>query len=276
MTNPIISIVIPTYNRAYCLTQCIDSIYAQTFKNWELIVVDDGSEDNTAEILTLYIEKGLQYIKQKNAGVSSARNKGLEHAKGMYIAFCDSDDQWIKTKLQMQYNAFQSDQSMILNYTDEIWIRNGKRVNQCKQHTKYSGWIFEKCLDLCIVSPSSVMMHRSFFETVGNFDETLFACEDYDLWLRGAIYYPYHFIDKALIIKTGGHEDQLSRKYWGMDRFRVQSILKCLQNKDISKEQQKAAKNKLQEKCNILIQGAQKRNNIEIATYYEKILETWL
>ena len=275
ITKPTISIIIPTYNRAYCLSECLSSIISQTYKDWELIVVDDGSTDNTEEIIQPFMQEGIIYIKQQNQGVSSARNTGLSRARGQYIAFCDSDDRWIKNKLAIQMQYFSSNKDMILNYTEEIWIRNGIRVNQCKQHAKLSGWIFEKCLDLCIVSPSSVMMHQSFFDKVGVFDTTLPACEDYDLWLRGAIYFPYYFITTPLIIKTGGHQDQLSRKYWGMDRFRIEAIINCLHNSDLTQYNRIMALKKLHEKCQVLMQGAKKRNNQEVIEYYAKIIEEY-
>ncbi len=98
-------------------------------------------------------------------------------------------------------------------HTDEIWIRNGRRVNARKKHGKKGGWIFQHCLPLCAMSPSSIMIHRDVFTALGGFDERLPACEDYDLWLRITARYPVLFTRQPLIEKYGGHDDQLSRKY---------------------------------------------------------------
>jgi len=210
-------------------------------------------------------------IEQEQRGVSAARNKGIEVAQGEWIAFCDSDDLWVADKLAIQMAFFSKTPGAIVCYTEEIWVRNGQRVNQKKRHQKFSGWIFEKCLPLCIVSPSSVVMHRRFFETVGLFDENLPACEDYDLWLRGSLYFPFYFINTPLIIKRGGHPDQLSRKYWGMDRFRVYSIAKCLNDNCLTSDQRESAMNELQRRCRILANGAAKRGQNREAQLYRDV-----
>ena len=274
MNYPIVSVVIPTYNRAKYLRECLDSILRQKFQNFELIVVDDGSEDETSLILEDYKEKIL-VIHQENKGVSAARNTGISCAKGTYLAFCDSDDMWLPYKLEKQMELFAQETSAVVCYTDEIWIRKGVRVNPCKHHEKVSGWIFEKSLELCLVSPSSVMMHRHFFDLAGNFDESLPACEDYDLWLRASQIFPFHFVDEPLIVKRGGHADQLSHKHWGMDRFRVQAILKCLNSGTMRPENRKAALLSLEKKCTILANGALKRSNLELEKYYRGLIDIW-
>lgn len=159
--------------------------------------------------------------------------------------------------------------------TEEIWIRNGVRVNPAKKHTKYSGWIFEKMLRLCIVSPSAVMVRRKLFERVGMFDESLPVCEDYDLWLRVGLRYPIVLINEPLIIKHGGHSDQLSQQYWGIDRFRVQSLQKLLNSGDLNASQFKAVVLELERKCHILAKGCMKRGKTEQARYYREIAERY-
>ena len=115
-----------------------------------------------------------------------------------------------------------------LCHTEEIWIRNGVRVNQMKKHAKSGGWLFQRSLALCCISPSSVLIHRSLFEDYGDFDESLPACEDYDLWLRITARESVAYVEVPQIYKYGGHEDQLSRAFWGMDRFRIQALEACL------------------------------------------------
>lgn len=148
-------------------------------------------------------------------------------------------------------------------HTNEIWIRNGRRVNPRKKHKKSGGWIFQNCLPLCCISPSNVIINKTVFDTVGLFDETLPVCEDYDLWLRITSRFPVLYVDELLIIKYGGHRDQLSRKFWGMDRYRIQALEKILTTGILSEEDESAAKSMLKEKLTIYIQGARKRNKTD-------------
>jgi glycosyltransferase involved in cell wall biosynthesis len=265
-----VSVIIPTFNRAAFLKEAIDSVLSQSYQDFELIVVDDGSTDLTQDVIREYPE--LTYIHQGNQGVSAARNRGLQVATGEYVAFLDSDDLWVKEKLQVQMTWMEANPDSIACYTDEIWIRRGKRVNPMKKHQKYSGWIFDKCLPLCIISPSSILMHRALFQKVGLFDENLPVCEDYDLWLRIAKDYPIHFIPMSLIIKRGGHPDQLSHKSWGNDRFRVKALEKLIKSGRLTDTQREMVLGELKRKCEILAKGCMKRGKTEEADgYYEKI-----
>ena len=273
-----VSVIIPTHNREKFISECVQSVLAQTLPAREIIIVDDGSTDATYNILrdlgfnSLSTKKTvLRYFFQKNRGVSSARNLGIKEARSEYIALLDSDDLWLKSKLYRQVSAFQSDtQSSRLCHTDEIWIRNGVRVNQHKKHKKYGGNVFQSCLKLCCISPSSTMMHRSVFEDFGFFDEDLPACEDYDFWLRYSAKEDVNFIDEPLIIKKGGHSDQLSGAHWGMDRFRIYSIEKILNEHDLKLVYKIEAIREIILKLEILINGSQKRQKL---AYAESMLE---
>ena len=272
MNLPLVSVIIPTFNRAYCLADSIKSVLDQ--KGFELIVVNDGSTDDTDKILEYFPEiKVIKYT--DNCGVSFARNKGLEKAKGSLVCFLDSDDLWKVGKLEAQVQWMQDHPKCNAIYTDEIWIRNGVRVNPMNKHKKYSGDIFRQCLPLCIVSPSSVMLRKSVLDEVGVFDESMPVCEDYDLWLRIAMRYPFKFLREKLIVKRGGHADQLSRKYWGMDRWRVYSMEKLLRGNHLNKQQREWVIEVLIEKCSILIQGFEKRGNIENAMVYKGLLSIY-
>ncbi len=268
-----ISVVIPTFNRCQRLQRALDSVFLQSCQPDEVIVVDDGSNDDTD---TMIREKfpDVRYCFQENKGVSHARNVGICQAKGEWIAFLDSDDEWLPDKLQMQQLALSHQPEVKICHTEEIWIRNGVRVNQMNKHKKTGGWIFQRCLPLCAMSPSSIIIHRSVFENVGVFDETLPACEDYDLWLRITAEYPVAFVDEAQIIKYGGHEDQLSSKYWGMDRFRIIALEKIVANDNsLLSADKEAAVRMLVKKCKIYRQGALKRNKQQEAEYYQSIIE---
>lgn len=266
---PTVSVIITTYNRAQFLKEAIESVLNQSYQDFELIVIDDGSEDETQEIVDSYGDR-IEYHFQKNAGISCTRNRGLEHAKGEYIAFLDSDDLWKRHKLRMQMEFFERNAESHICYTDEIWIRNGLRVNPKKTHQKYSGWIFHHCIPLCIISLSSAMMRSRLFQSVGLFDEQLPVCEDYDLWLRVSLIIPIHFIPQPLIIKRGGHADQLSHKYWGMDRFRIIALEKILTNPHITDDQREAVVRDIIKRCDILSAGSQKREKTSEWALYDK------
>ncbi len=255
-----ISVIIPTYNREVTLERAIKSVLAQTHRNFELIVIDDGSTDNTSLIIDRYSGK-IRYFSKLHAGVSSARNFGLEKSEGTWVAFLDSDDYWLSKKLERQLEYLTNHPGMMIVQTEEQWIRNGVPVNPMKKHKKYSGWIFRYCLPLCIVSPSAVLIHQKVFNDVGVFDESFPVCEDYDLWLRIAIRYQIGLIPEKLIIKTGGHTDQLSREYWGMDRFRVRALEKVL-GKDLTIGQRKLVLEEIVKKLTILSKGREKHNGL--------------
>lgn len=272
--SPFISVIIPTYNRARVIKEAIDSVLNQTVKNVELIVVDDGSTDHTEEVLKAF-HSDIRVLKQKTKGVSAARNRGIAEASGEFIAFLDSDDLWLPGKLTAQVDFFQSNPEALVCQTEEIWIRNGKRVNPKKRHMKFSGMIFEQSLPLCIVSPSAVMMRKSLFKKVGCFDETLPACEDYDLWLRVSCQYPIHLISTPLIIKRGGHEDQLSKTPL-LDTYRIQALVKIIDSNTLSNSQRKVAILELNKKCRIYIKGCLKRNRKDEADYYIKLIDKYL
>ncbi len=271
--NPDISVIIPAFNRAHTLPRALDSLLAQTLKPKEIIVIDDGSTDDTKAVLADYL--GLCIIEQANCGVSAARNVGVEKASGEWLAFLDSDDEWLPKKLEKQWVAICNDDKLIC-HTEEIWIRNGKRVNPMKKHQKYGGWIYEKCLPLCVISPSSVIIHKSVFADIGVFDEELDVCEDYDLWLRICSKYPILFLDEQLIVKYGGHEDQLSRKHWGMDRFRVIALEKMITSGTLNNEEKKSTTDMIIQKCKIIINGMKKRGKDEDAEAWEKKLKLYM
>ena len=221
-TNNSISVIIPVYNRCRLIDRAIKSVLGQTIPPDEIIVIDDGSTDGTDEVIkNSYPDVIL--LKQENRGVSCARNNGIKNAKGTWVALLDSDDEWLPVKLEKQLLALQENSSNKICHTDEIWIRNGVHVNPMKKHRKYGGNIYKYCLPLCVISPSSIIIHKEIFKDIGLFDENIPVCEDYDLWLRICSRYPVLYLQDKLIKKYGGHDDQLSRQYWGMDRFRIRA-----------------------------------------------------
>ena len=262
-----VSVVIPTFNREGFIEQCVVSALQQSKKPDEVIVVDDGSSDKTWDVLrTLGFSdskeerNSLRYIFQRNKGVSAARNLGIKAAKFRYIAFLDSDDLWLEKKLEKQISSLESQSTRYrLSHTNEIWVRNGVRVNAHLKHEKNGGDIFIQCLKLCCISPSSSLVDRSVFDDFGFFDENLPACEDYDFWLRFCAFEDVHFVNEHLLIKNGGHDQQLSKKHWGMDRFRVTALENLLKNQSLSEFKRKETIKELIFKLQVLIDGGRKR-----------------
>ena len=256
-----ISVVIPTYNRRKTIGRSIDSVLNQTLFPSEIIVVDDGSTDGTSD----YIQSNfpsIRLLQQPNKGVSSARNMGIRSSNSDWVALLDSDDEWFPQKLEKQVMTLSQSPDIKFCHTEEIWIRNGVRVNQMKKHQKYGGHIFYKCLDMCKISPSSVLFHQSILDDVGYFDKSLKVCEDYDLWLRITAKFPVLYIDESLIKKYGGHEDQLSRVKDGIESHRIKVLEKLIMKKFTS-VQRNAMLKTLIEKLTIFSIGAQKRGKIK-------------
>lgn len=271
---PRVTTIIPSHNRAGILFEAIESVLAQQFRDAELIVIDDGSTDDTAQRLAAY--KGrIRVARQAHTGVSAARNRGISLAQGEFIAFLDSDDLWLPNKLSAQVAFFDRRPDALICQTEETWIRKGVRVNPKRYHKKRSGMIFEDSVKRCVVSPSAVMIRRELFDLVGTFDESLPACEDYDLWLRTTARFPVYLLPTPLILKRGGHEDQLSRQP-GLDRFRIDALCKILEHPPalgLSRTQRAAAVAALRHKCTVYAAGCLKRGRAEEARHYLALKE---
>jgi glycosyltransferase involved in cell wall biosynthesis len=270
--KPAVSVVIPVHNRPRLVAEAVKSVLEQSYRDFELLVVDDGSTDDTVEVLRGFGEDIRLHL-QSHKGVSAARNLGIDLAAADWIAFLDSDDLWLPDKLEEQVAYLNSEPECRIVYTDEIWIRNGRRVNPKQKHRKESGWIFPRSLELCLISPSSVMIHRSVFDHLGRFDESFPAGEDYDLWLRVTLHYPVHLIPRQLIVKRGGQDDQLSSSVWGLDRFRTRAIEKVLSDPGLTPEYRRDALAVLESKLKILAGGAGKRGDSTAAGEYLSRLE---
>ena len=263
-----ISVVIPTYNRRRWIGRAIRSVLEQTYTPAEIIVVDDGSSDGSMEYILENFPL-VNFVKQSNQGVSSARNKGIRLSSSKWIALLDSDDEWYPEKLEKQVKAIQEKPDHQFCHTEEIWVRNGVRVNQMKKHQKYGGHIFEKCLDMCRISPSSVLIQKSILDKTGWFDKELRVCEDYDLWLRVTARYPTLYLDEPLIIKYGGYKDQLSNVKGGIESYRI-NVLEKLMLIDLTTDQKRLVREMLIQKLSIYAKGAQNRGRLSI---YEKSIK---
>ena len=269
-----ISVVIPTYNRIALVERAIDSVLRQSIKPFDIIVVDDGSDDGTSEMIKKKY-RSINLVQQQNSGVSAARNNGIKHAKGDWISLLDSDDEWTEKKLENQANKLIKNPDYHFCHTNEIWIRNGVRVNQKKRHQKYGGYIFDKCLDICRISPSSTLFKKNILEHVGWFDTQLPVCEDYDLWLRITADYKILFVDEPLIIKYGGHTDQLSQSVEGIELFRIKSLENLLANTELSPQKRNLAITMIIKKLNIYLNGLIKRKKQTEAEQVKEKIKFW-
>ena len=272
---PQVTVILPTWNREKWLKTSIESVLSQTFQDFELIVVDDASTDSTGKILESYSGKIRTILLPENLGVSAARNTAIVQSDSKWIAFLDSDDYWHAEKLEKQIKQTRLCPEYQIHFTDEIWIRNGIRVNPKYKHRKREGWIFKPSLALCLMAPSTALLHRELLERHGMFDDALPVCEDYDLWLRLTAYHPVVLLNEKLMTRHGGHSDQLSRKPWGIDRFRVQSLQKILSQENLRSGDRTAAIRMLRKKCEILIKGFRNRGNMKEIRVYQNIAQKY-
>ena len=264
-----VSVIIPTFNRAPLLQRAVDSVLNQTHAGFELIVVDDGSSDGTAELLAGYPDARIRYLHQENRGPAAARNLGIRAARYDLIALLDSDDWFCPTKLALQVAAMQQAPDFLISHTEETWYRQGQLLNPKKKHRKKTGDIFAQSLKLCAVSPSTVMARVALFDQVGLFDESLPCCEDYDLWLRVSASFPFLLLDLPLTCKDGGRPDQLSTQYRiGMDRWRIQALQGLLARGQLRGGLAAAARRELVRKSRIYGNGCLKHGKLDEARHY--------
>ncbi len=270
-----ISIVIPVFNRRDLVNRAVGSAVAQQDVECEILLVDDGSTDGSSEGVRQEFGDAVRILAlSENGGVSAARNYGIDEARGEWIALLDSDDEWKPRKLARQCQELRSTGLQIC-HTDEIWIRNDVRVNPHKHHQKRGGDLFAKSLELCCMSPSSLVVSKEILVEAGRFDETLPVCEDYDLFLRLTCRHEVAYLDEKMVVKYGGHAGQLSRQYPVIDQFRVRAIDKLLNAGDLEAGQKQEAVKALLRKARIVFDGAAKRNNRELTASMGMYIDRW-
>jgi glycosyltransferase involved in cell wall biosynthesis len=274
--NPEVSVIIPTYNRRAMVREAIDSVLAQTAPSFELIVVDDGSSDGTAEDLARLVAERAGTVRIErtaNRGPAAARNRGVAMARAPLVAFLDSDDLWAPEKLERHLEFMRAKPCCAISQTNETWIRNGRRVNPGMRHRKRAGDFFVDSLRTCLVSPSAVLMRKELLDSIGGFDEDMRAAEDYDLWLRIQVEHEIGLLDEPLTTRHAGHPDQLSAAMPAIDRFRILALAKLLGRDSLSQERRLATTEVLIEKCQIYAAGLARRGRIDAARRYESIAE---
>lgn len=263
----LISVVIPVYNRPRLVARAVASVVAQTLDRWELIVVDDGSSDHTPEVLErlrLRVGERMRVVRQENRGVAAARNLGLTAGRGGLLALLDSDDEWLPRKLEHQA-AYMGAGGHAVCQTQEVWLRGGRRVNPTRRNEKRGGRFLAQALETCLVSPSCVMFTQEFRRVVGDFDESLPACEDYDLWLRALMRYEIGLLDEVLTVRHGGRGDQISALYVGQDLFRIRALVKLLGSGLLGPGDRELVVAALEAKVRVYAAGCAKRGRTEEA-----------
>lgn len=215
LKESLVTVVITCYNYASYIEGCINSILDQRYKDFEIVVVNDGSTDNTDEVISGFLSNPrIKYIKQSNAGQANAKNTGIKHSEGKYIAFLDADDLWDETKLEKQIPLFENPRVGVVfskaRYIDE----NGNEL-EFELSGEYliprSGRVSNYLIFDNFVPFSSSVVRRECFEKVGFFDESLKMGIDWDLWLRISVYYEFDFVDEPLLIYRIGHSGQMSK-----------------------------------------------------------------
>ena len=275
MKTPLVSVIIPTYNRAYILPLAIESVINQTFQDLELIIIDDASEDNTKELVEKYMRISkipiVYFRNKKRLGPAGARNIGIELAKGRLIAFLDSDDRFLPEKIEKQVKFLEKHPEYFLVQTEEIWYKQGKRIFPKRIHRKAKGFFFHRAVKLCVVSMSTVIIKKEVFKEVGKFDENFPVCEDYEFWLRVSLKYPMGLVEEELVAKDGGRPDQLSAQK-GLDYYRVLALIKIFKqyNKVLTPEQKLLLYKEAKKKFQIFWKGALKYGNLVKAFYLKK------
>lgn len=271
--HPLVSVVIPTYNRANVVSRSIRSVISQTYQKLQIIVVDDGSQDETESVLAGF--SGIRIMRQRNKGVSAARNAGIAESSGELIAFLDSDDEWMPEKIEKQVSLYDPEEPFFICHSNELWVRNDTTVNQKDIHAKQGGFFFTRAVERCLISPSAVLISRPLLDAVGWFDEGLEAAEDYDMWLRVTCSYRVDFVDEKLVIKHAGQPNQLSVTTPAIDRFRVRALEKILSKPDLRYDYVCAARNMLIRKSVILANGFRKRGKLAEAKIYDELAKRY-
>ncbi|WP_152053995.1 glycosyltransferase family 2 protein [Tautonia marina] len=214
--TPAVSVVIATYNYGRYLAGAIDSVLAQTFADFEVVVVDDGSTDQTPEVIRRYLEDSrIRYLRHEHLGQPRTKNAGIRAARGRYVAFLDADDRWLPSKLEKQVALFEVDPNPQIGvvYSRRGWIDDQDRPIHRGERTPLRGDVLAPLFHRPFVCFSSSMVRRSVLDEVGLFDETTQYSIDYDLWLRIALKYHFDFVDEPLILYRTGHANMSSRQH---------------------------------------------------------------
>ncbi len=267
------SVIIPVYNRENLVSRAIDSVLQQTYPHWELIIADDGSTDKTRSVLDKYADnRAISILSLDHCGKpGQVRNSAAVHSKGRWISFLDSDDSWMSDKLEKQIEYLGNHQNIRFIHTLERWERNDKIVSQAHRKHNKEGDLFKTSLGKCEIGPSTVMMGREIYLENNGFRNDLEICEDYEFWLRITSENAVGYLDEELVVKRGGHSDQLSTKYGFIENFKIEALKSLVDNEFFNGNQMFLAKKELARKCRIYSRGCRKRGKESEAENFESL-----
>ncbi|MES0488908.1 MAG: glycosyltransferase family 2 protein [Leptospirales bacterium] len=267
-----VDVVIPTYERYDLTYEAVKSVLDQTYKHLQIYIIEDGSNVCCELKKEFQQDERIHYFALgRNRGTSYARNFGAKKGKNPLLAFLDSDDLWLPDKLEKQIQYFKDNPEYKWLHTNEAWFRNGAPVKQKSMHRKQGGKFLEKLFQRCIISASSVLFRREFFETSGYFLPHLRIGEDYELWLRLNYLEPVGFLEENLTIKRAGEWDQLSA-ITEIDRYRVLALHRFYKKHENEKgflPFKESCRNEIIHKIEILLKGANKHNNTSRIKQYQ-------
>lgn len=254
-----VSTIIPTYNSPHYLIEALESVLSQTYKDMEIVIVDDGSTDNTKEVIQSYLilDRNIKYIYQNNGGTASARNTGIKFSSGEYIAFLDHDDIWLPQKTELQIKILDSDPSIGLVYCRfQIMDEDKGSVLEPPKRELCRGGVYEKFLVRCYINTASqVMIRKACIERVGYFDESLQIVDDYDFYIRVARHYKIEYLDQPLA-NWRIHRLNTSKAIEKMISNRIALRKKILKDPDLSKKQR------------LIVKQVLRRDYFELGYYY--------
>ncbi len=229
-----VSVIIPVYNAGKTIREALDSVLAQTYRDFELIIVNDGSTDDSDAVIHRYITDGrgdITCVAQKNKGAAAARNAGIRIARGELIAFLDADDLWDTDKLKTAVDALEARPEAMMVFSDMRHSVDGKMIHASYLHERgyrhvSSGQVYDNLLKENFIFTPTVVMRKSVFATIGYFDESLKIAEDYDLWLRVARDHEVLFVDRPLVTRRRlGANITENREVYALSAIRLKEKL---------------------------------------------------
>ena len=271
---PTVSVIIHTYNNEKFIAETVESVLNQTYKDYEIIVVDDGSVDGTRDALKPYMQK-IRYHYKENGGIASAKNAGIKLSQTEYVAFLDHDDLWVSDKLQLQMECFNENTQAGLVYAKYTSFRDGKEL-RTKPEKGYSGWIFKELLSKSFIQTSTVMVKKECLDAVGPYDESFSLGDEYDMFLRISKKFQCGFIDKGLT-KYRVHDANASKNDFLFDKENLGVYKKIYNNfTDLNGEEKKILRKRIAGYSMKVAEGLYRLGKLEESKKYQKEAHDYL
>jgi len=271
---PTVSVIIHTYNNEKFIVETVESVLNQTYKDYEIIIVDDGSVDGTRDALIPYMQK-IRYHYKENGGIASAKNAGISLSETEFVAFLDHDDLWAPDKLQLQMEHFNENPQIGLVYAKYTSFRDGKEL-RTKPEKGYSGWIFKELLSKSFIQTSTVVVKRECLDAVGPYDETFFLGDEYDMFLRIARKFQCGFVDKGLT-RYRVHDTNASNNDFLFDNENLGVYKKIYNNfTDLDGVEKKILRKRIARYSMKVAEGLYSQGKLEESKEYQKEANSFL